>query len=230
MNWEKIRKDIQEMTGKFSDKAGELFKEGTEAIKTGAEKAAAKTTYTAQIASLNWQQQGIRKKLEAEYTRLGSTVFALQKENRLKELPKQASDNFETLTALENEIAEIEAKKEELAHEYEIEKDEKESIQELTRDLQAGGGTIKQISVDANSPLVGKKLMDIRLPKEVLIATVVREGNIVIPDGKTTFKEDDKVSLIGKEEDVAKVAEELAPTPDAEEGDGAKSKPDEPVS
>lgn len=216
MNWEKIRSDIQGMSSKFSERAGEFLKESTDAIKSGAGRAAAKTSYTAQLASLNWQEQGIQKKMQAKYNEIGSLAYQLKRENRMKEFDSQASEHFDALKSLQDEIAEIDNKKEGLAQEYEIEKDEHENIQSLTRDLHAGGGVITQIAVDSGSPLVGKKLMDVRLPKEALFATIVRGEEVIIPDGKTIFLEGDKVSILGKEEDVAKAVAELSPKPKEE--------------
>jgi K+/H+ antiporter YhaU regulatory subunit KhtT len=223
MNWENIRSDIQSMSLKFSEKAGEFLKESTEAIKSGAGKAAAKTSYTAQLASLNWQEQGIQKKMQAKYTELGSLAYQLKREDRMKEFDTLASDHFNGLKSLQDEISEIDKKKEALAQEYEIEKDEHDNIQSLTRDLHTGGGIISQFAVNSDSPLVGKKLMDVRLPKEALFATIVRGEEVIIPDGKTIFLEGDKVSILGKEEDVVKAVAELSPKQEEENQEESES-------
>ena len=75
----------------------------------------------------------------------------------------------------------------------------------LKKDLEMGDGTIEQIVVDQASFLSGKRIMDIKFPKNVLMGTIVREDEVIIPDGQTELKEGDKVTLLGKKEDVEEV-------------------------
>lgn len=216
MNWERFRQDLQSFTEKVTEKAGDLLKEGADAIKTGAGKAAAKTSYAAQLASLNWEQQALAKKMQSEFTSLGNKVYALLKEDRLRDVLTETEAQLETLAKLETQIAEVEEKKEKLSQELGFDAKEKDALATLTRDLQAGGGTMRQIVVDADAPLAGKKLKSIRLPKEALIATVVRGEAVIIPDGQTTLEVGDKITLIGKEDDVLQAASMLSTTPAAE--------------
>lgn len=50
-----------------------------------------------------------------------------------------------------------------------------------------------EFEITRSSKLAGKSLKDIDLPKESLIAAIIRENEVIIPYGKTSFKSGDKV-------------------------------------
>ncbi|WP_249067200.1 amino acid permease [Halalkalibaculum roseum] len=55
--------------------------------------------------------------------------------------------------------------------------------------------------------MIGKKIHDIKLPGESLIAIIKREGVIRIPHGNTIIQEGDELSIIGEVDDIKKVKE-----------------------
>ena len=60
-------------------------------------------------------------------------------------------------------------------------------------------------SVDENSLLqeqVGKKIGQINLPGESLIAIIYRNGDLIIPHGNTDLERGDELSIIGQPEDI----------------------------
>ncbi|MFH1943139.1 MAG: TrkA C-terminal domain-containing protein, partial [bacterium] len=86
----------------------------------------------------------------------------------------------------------------------------RKQVKGLKRDLEMGDGTIEQIVVEENSPLSGKKLMEIKFPKAVLVGTIVRNDQVIIPDGQTILEKGDKVTLLGKKEDVEEILNKLS--------------------
>jgi trk system potassium uptake protein TrkA len=64
---------------------------------------------------------------------------------------------------------------------------------------------VREALVDARSPYNGKRLSEIGLPKGMIIVTVVRDGEAVIPDGETVLNADDNVVILGNECDLPQV-------------------------
>lgn len=60
---------------------------------------------------------------------------------------------------------------------------------------------IRQYRIFENDFAVGKRLVDIHLPKGALILFILRAGNFIIPDGSTTFEVHDKVLLVTNNKD-----------------------------
>ncbi|MGH1366018.1 MAG: TrkA C-terminal domain-containing protein [Calditrichia bacterium] len=69
-----------------------------------------------------------------------------------------------------------------------------------------------QLLISADSELKDKKLKQIKLPKEVLIGMISRGEEVIIPDGNTAILEGDKITLIGKREDVEEAMKEFDTT------------------
>ena len=189
--WEKIRDGILDISTKTGD-----------FIKSGAEKTAETATYTSKLTQLTWERRGIQNKMDDQFTELGELLHKLRKENRLDDLSKEAKPHFDNLISLEKNLEEIDTEKESLASQYNIGRSEEKAAQKLAENLEAGGGTMKKVSIKEGSSTIGKKLRDIRLPKEALIVNVMRGKQMIIPDGNTVLQVTDEVTLLGKKEDV----------------------------
>ena len=59
--------------------------------------------------------------------------------------------------------------------------------------IHTGDLEILEFSLDATSPVVGKKLKDIVFPQETSIVTVLRDGQALVPSGDTAFHSHDTV-------------------------------------
>ena len=92
---------------------------------------------------------------------------------------------------------------------FETEPIDKKNVDDLKKDLEAGGGTIEQIIIEDRSAFLGKKLKEIQLPEDALVGTIIRNEEVIIPDGETIFELDDKVTLLGKREDVEKTISQI---------------------
>ncbi|MDH5685752.1 MAG: TrkA family potassium uptake protein [Hadesarchaea archaeon] len=64
-----------------------------------------------------------------------------------------------------------------------------------------------EISVLEDSKAIGKKIRDLPLPLECVIAAIHHGGKLVIPHGNTVIEPDDIVAIIGKEDAIRKVVD-----------------------
>ncbi|KUO42710.1 MAG: hypothetical protein APU95_01445 [Hadesarchaea archaeon YNP_N21] len=66
-----------------------------------------------------------------------------------------------------------------------------------------------EVRVSEDSRAIGKKIRDLSLPLDCVIAVIYRDGKLIIPRGDTVIKSGDIVAVIGKEEAIRKVVEIL---------------------
>jgi trk system potassium uptake protein TrkA len=62
-----------------------------------------------------------------------------------------------------------------------------------------------EVSVPEDSKIAGKRIKDLSLPTDCVIAAIYRGGKLIIPHGDTAMKPGDIVAVIGKEEAIRKV-------------------------
>ncbi|MCK5147580.1 hypothetical protein KAR48_12555 [bacterium] len=170
-------------------------------VKTGLEEGlqtlSDKTTEMSKLGKMKWERRNIQKEIHREFISIGKVVHELSTSNNEEQLVPGISDEIEKLDELESRLKNKEQEIEDFTA-----KIDNTQVKGLKKDLELGDGTIEQIVVTENSPMVGKKLMEIKLPKAVLVGTIVRDGHVIIPDGKTILKADDKVTLLGEKENV----------------------------
>lgn len=94
---------------------------------------------------------------------------------------------------------------------------EARQTQALAEDLKAAGALIEVVPVEKGAALAGKSLKDAALPSGVVVGTIMRRGLVVVPHGKTRLMPGDRVTLIGKKDDVETARRGLtaAPVPGA---------------
>jgi K+/H+ antiporter YhaU regulatory subunit KhtT len=209
--WEKFKSGFGEGISSASEKAADWFKTGADAVKEGTGKASEKIAYGSKLAKLKYEYRNIHKAIEKEFTELGGKVYNLFCENKVVDLEKDAKENIKRLNSLENDLKNKEKEIEELPRVFGKESIDRRSIDDLKKDLEAGGGTIEQIVIEDKSPFLGKKLKEIQLPEDALVGTIIRGEEVIIPDGETVFQASDKVTLLGKKEDVDKTIEQMKP-------------------
>jgi K+/H+ antiporter YhaU regulatory subunit KhtT len=202
--WEKVTKGLEGGAATVSEKASDWFKSGAEYVKEGAGIVSEKAQEVAKLARLKWEQRAIQKNIEHELIELGGKVYDLWSQNKSSEVKDQVQDNVAKIKELEKDLEDKEKEIESVSKSV-----HKAGINELKKDLESGGGSIEQVVIESNSPVFGKKLKDVELPKEALIGTIVRGQEVIIPDGDTEFQEGDKVSLLGKKEDVEAALKQL---------------------
>ncbi len=165
----------------------------------GLETVAEKTDELSNLAKLNWEKFRIQKSREKELNKLGGKVYQLHAENREKELTKETEDIIEKLKGLEEQLH---AKMKEIEEASDKGAIDKQQLKEFKKDLELGDGAIEQLVIDEKSKILGKKLMEIQFPENVLVGAIVREEKVIIPDGNTVIQKGDKVTLLGEKEDV----------------------------
>ncbi|MBK7867153.1 MAG: hypothetical protein IPJ75_09260 [Ignavibacteriales bacterium] len=76
-------------------------------------------------------------------------------------------------------------------------------------DIETGKGddkTLIDFFIAEGAPACKTKIVELGLPKDVLIVLVERKGKYVIPSGATTLKEDDLVILLADKSKLEQVA------------------------
>jgi len=73
-----------------------------------------------------------------------------------------------------------------------------------------GKAEIIEFIVDRKSKILNTKLKDLKLPHDVIIATIVRKNEIVIPHGNDLIKEGDRVIVIAKNKNVSQLKDIIA--------------------
>ena len=70
--------------------------------------------------------------------------------------------------------------------------------QEISNLLPLGEGklTLAEITIGANSPVVAKRIIDLTLPPDALLVSVLRDEHAIIPHGQTELLSGDKVIVI----------------------------------
>ena len=209
--WEKIKKGFEESSSAISEKASELatqaseaLKSGAEVAKEGAEKVSTLTSDLTRLGKLKLEIRELHGKIEKEFTQLGGQVYDLFAKDNLSEAETKLADQLKKMKKMENDLSSKEKEVEELSKMFESKSIDRKSISELKKDLELGGGTIEQVEVAESSSAAGKKLKELRLPKEILVGTILRGDDVIIPDGETELKAGDKVTLLGKIGDVAR--------------------------
>lgn len=76
-----------------------------------------------------------------------------------------------------------------------------------SEDFAKGKVAIVDFSINHIPELIGKKIMEQNILENLLIISIFREGNLIIPNGNTELKEDDIINVIGSQEAINKLSE-----------------------
>jgi len=163
-----------------------------------------KGTKYSHLIRLRWDCRTLHKKIHNQMAELGSKIYELHPNPEEEKIKNETSDYVKEINRLEEELK---MKEEEIA---ELKSGiEQKHMRGLKKDLEMGDGTIEQIVVGEKSSLIGKKLSEIKLPGEVLIGSVVRKEEVIIPDGETEINTGDRLTILGKKDEVEKVIRQL---------------------
>ncbi len=157
-----------------------------------------------QVTKLKWERRTIQKEIVAALRELGILFFSLKSAAEKSSLADRSKELLSRIDKLEEELS---GKEEEILNL--TSRMDGKHVRGLRRDLELGDGSIEQVVLAEGASLVGQKLMDIKLPAEVLVGTIVRQGEVIIPDGKTVLRAGDRVTLLGKKDDVKKIIQKL---------------------
>ncbi|MCS7144487.1 MAG: Trk system potassium transporter TrkA [Archaeoglobaceae archaeon] len=70
--------------------------------------------------------------------------------------------------------------------------------------LSSGEMDIVELQISENSPVIGKGFMDLNLSPEVVLVSIHRNGDVILP-GEENLREGDRVVIVGKREEVEKL-------------------------
>ncbi|MCA9317369.1 MAG: TrkA family potassium uptake protein [Planctomycetes bacterium] len=72
------------------------------------------------------------------------------------------------------------------------------SLDHLTELIPAAGGQVQltDVRLPKDSSVVGRKLAELGIPRDALIAVVMRDGRVLVPRGDTVLEEGDHVLLV----------------------------------
>lgn len=215
-------KKVQDSLDKFS-------KTSTQVAKEGLDKLSEKAGELSKLGKTKIDILKLQKKLDSLFEELGKKAYPLIAEKKFDEIEAKLADVLSQIDARKEELAQKELEIELSRQETEKTTIDSSRIKELRKDLESGGGAIEQVIIYDYSPIIGKKLKNVELPKEALVGTILREETVVIPDGNYTFQIGDKVTLLGKKEDVDKTIPLIVGTPPVAEAEAEEEakKPEE---
>ena len=75
--------------------------------------------------------------------------------------------------------------------------------------LSGGKADMVEVLVSKDSPIVGKKISELNLPRNVIITAIYRDNDLIVPRGDTTIEVGDKIAIFGRHEDIAKIKKTL---------------------
>jgi len=62
--------------------------------------------------------------------------------------------------------------------------------------LRRGNFSLVEEKIPEGAPAIGRRIMDIDLPEQCVIAAIIRNGEVVVPRGGTTFEAEDEVLAV----------------------------------
>lgn len=68
---------------------------------------------------------------------------------------------------------------------------------------------ITELIVEPDFHVVNKKIMDMELPKNVIIGSIIRQGKMIVPNGSTEILSEDKLIIISSKEEQLKVIDAI---------------------
>lgn len=85
--------------------------------------------------------------------------------------------------------------------------DEQLDWTEMKRLVEAHSSDLRlnQIRIGAGSRYASHTLQDISFKSGIMIVALLRDGNVIVPDGKTVLNENDEVILWGKKDDLKEI-------------------------
>jgi len=83
------------------------------------------------------------------------------------------------------------------------------NVESLYRIIE-GQAEITEVIAEPGSRILNTKLKKLGIPKDTIIATVVRKNEVVIPHGNDIIKEGDRVIVISKNKNISSLDEVAA--------------------
>lgn len=68
--------------------------------------------------------------------------------------------------------------------------------------LIGGDGEVTELVIGKDLPIIGKTLKQLKLPKGIIIGAIVRDGNVIIPNGESVIEINDRIVVFCLSEDL----------------------------
>ncbi len=68
--------------------------------------------------------------------------------------------------------------------------------------LLGGDGEVTEIILDKSLPFIGKSIMDLNLPGGIVIGAIIRNGEVIIPNGSTKLEANDRIVVFSLTENL----------------------------
>jgi len=209
---DKLRESFKKGSGKMSQTSERLFEKGKEVGEEGVEvtkeylsQFGEKASEVASAIKLKFELKNLQKRFDLETVTLGKLIFDRSKSKSPHQIDETMKLSLDKLGELEHQINSKNIKYEELRKEL----SDDYVITKLSDDLASSGAVIDLVTISENSNVVEKQVKELLLPKDALISAIKRGGELIIPDGNTTLYVGDQVTIIGKIDDVERVAKRL---------------------
>jgi len=69
-------------------------------------------------------------------------------------------------------------------------------------EIESGVASLIDMVVPDESPVVGRRIRDIDIPEQCVVAAVLRDGQFVVPRGETEIRAGDEVVFVGPQDDI----------------------------
>lgn len=192
-------------TGKIVEKGRKVGGEGLEFTKDVVANISEKASDIAALSRLKFELLSLEKNLNGEYLNLGKIALDLHNSQQFSPDNEAFREQLQKVEKMYNTLQAKKLDYEELRRVY----SDNYVVNQLSDDLASADATIEKAIISKRSNVVNKTLKEVLLPKEALISAVKRNDDIIIPDGNTRLEAGDQVIIIGKKEDVEKVAKRL---------------------
>lgn len=138
------------------------------------------------------QASDLDSKIDKEYEVLGLKIWNLLNEGRVRLEGTEVLDSVNRLRSLKQTLLRFEEEMAYFSDGMLISK-----VLELKEGLMNGSATLKTITITKDSPLVKKRVSDLKLPPGLLIILIKRSGQVIIPNGSTELVGDDSLMMMG---------------------------------
>ncbi|KAA3662246.1 MAG: hypothetical protein DWQ10_02855 [Calditrichaeota bacterium] len=198
--WQKIK----DSAGIVAEKASDLAEAGSGLLQQGSDKLSKSDvpSKAMDLSKLQAEVDELRTAIQNHFTALGGEVYVLYTTDKKDEIVDSIQSEIGRLETLRDELEEKEQALNELGKAYDEQSISMRALKTLRDELDTAGGTIEYLTVSDGSPYIGLALGELEKPTDILLGTIIRGEELIIPYGETQIEAGDRIMLMGKKEAV----------------------------